>query len=107
MYGHIESTIFPTLDAWQQAAIASSRGACSRSCGETSARNPYLDPLWLPASTGQAFAIWFNNCDAWWRGWDQEDTRCRQLAACGRSARDAARAARRHAAARRKGQRSF
>jgi hypothetical protein len=87
MHGYIESTIFPAVSAWQQAVIASSRGACSRSCGETSSKNPYLDPLWLPAITGQAFSIWFSNCDAWWRGWDQEDVRCRELADHSRAAR--------------------
>jgi len=86
MYNQAESTIFPVGDLWQQAAVASSRGACSRSCGETSARNPYLDPLWLPAITGQSFDRWFNNCDAWWRGWDREDARRRDAAVVAASA---------------------
>ena len=101
MHSDIESTIFPAVSAWQQVVIAASRGACSRSCGETSAKNPYLDPLWLPAITGQAFSIWFNNCDAWWRGWDREDARCREAAACSSVARGLARAHRRSAAAER------
>jgi hypothetical protein len=83
---------------WQEAAVASSRGACSRSCGETSVGNPYLHPRSLPAATGQEHATWFNNCDSWWRGWDTEDTRLRALHAGGGGARSAARALRRNEA---------
>jgi hypothetical protein len=85
------------LPEWQQAALASSRGACARSCGETSARNPYLDSDSLPAATGQSPSTWFRNCDAWWKGWDGEDARCRQSAELAHHAqRSGARAGRRH-----------
>jgi hypothetical protein len=60
---------------WEQAVIASSRGACSRSCGEPSEGNPYLQPDWRPTATGQDPSTWFHNCDSWWRGWDGEDQR--------------------------------
>jgi hypothetical protein len=86
-----------TLPEWQQAALASSRGACARSCGQTSARNPYLDFDSLPPATGQSQSTWFHNCDSWWKGWDGEDARCRDRAELGHHAqRSAARATRRH-----------
>src|SRR5665213_1789274 len=68
------------LPEWQQAALAASRGACARLCGETSVRNPYLDSDSLPAATGQNPSTWFRNCDSWWKGWDGEDARCRESA---------------------------
>jgi hypothetical protein len=61
--------------AWQQAAVASAQGSNCRACGETSVRNPYLQPGEMPASTGQDQSTWFRNCDAWWRGWDEQDAR--------------------------------
>jgi hypothetical protein len=87
-----------TWSPWEQAVVASSRGACSRSCGESSVGNPYLLPQRLPAATGQAHATWFHNCDSWWRGWDAEDTRLRNLLAGKAPGRIAARAVRRDAA---------
>ena len=46
------------------------RDACKR--GVSSAANPYLIRQSGPDGSGASEAVWFQNCDAWWRGWDDE-----------------------------------
>jgi hypothetical protein len=82
---------------WEQAVVASSRGAWSRSCGESSAGNPYLQPGRLPSTTGQDYSTWYSNYESWWRGWDEEDARRQSESGVACESRSAARGTRRNA----------
>ena len=52
-------------------------GEQARTAGLSSAENPFLRSAAFPAASGQSEADWFYRCDAWWRGWDAEDSRLR------------------------------
>lgn len=52
-----------------------------RACreGASSAINPYLQRDFMPSQSGVSEQAWFSACEAWWRGWDDEDERRRGL----------------------------
>jgi hypothetical protein len=62
---------------WQAAAVASSRGVLARACGITGAENPYLLRLDVSLLVEAGGPTWLGECNAWWRGWDEEDERRR------------------------------
>lgn len=53
----------------------SREGAAARAMGIPSSLNPYLHSDPQAAATSAQQAIRLTQCDAWWRGWDQEDVR--------------------------------